>query len=123
MPRPYGTGPYGTGRYSRDAAAVYLVGGATGITFDATARPNRTLSLAAATGIVFDAWTTGIHVTVQPEAASEIVFAVQAVGLLSWTGWAPCETGGWRTPGPCEGGAWQAPGACTVGTWAEARLT
>lgn len=123
MPRPFGTGPYGTGRYSRDAAAVYLVGGATGIAFDVTARANRVLSVAAASSISFDATTRGIYITVQSEAISEIVFDVHAVGLLSWTGWAPCETGGWMVPGPCEGGVWTPTGGCGTGIWTGARLT
>lgn len=110
--RPYGIGGYGTGPYSRYGAYVYDLQGRTGISFGVWALPRLTYQLQAVTGISFAAWAEGLFVTLQPAAVTSISFDVHAHGTLTWTGWAPCASGGWV-----------APGGCGVGTWTEARLT
>jgi hypothetical protein len=100
-PRPFGVGPYGAGPYST-WAHLYLMGGASGITFDAK--------------------TQGMPTTFNPAAITQIVFSVTAAFELTWPGWAPCETGTWPPAGPCEDGTWTAPPPCRAGNWDETRL-
>jgi hypothetical protein len=120
--RPYGVGGYGTGPYARYGANTYDVQGRTGIAFGVKALPHLTHQINAVSSITFAAWATGLRLTVQPAAVSQIVFDVHVPLELSWTGWAPCEPGGWQPAGPGDGGAWAPPGGCSTGTWAEIRL-
>ena len=75
-PRPFGVGPYGEGPYSRYVGQVYVVGGATLLTFGAkAASPLRIQQREAASQILFDAWV---------ERLDE-----------NWTLPAPCKPGTW----------------------------
>jgi len=102
-PRPYGVGTFGAGAYSDwPDARVYDVGGASGITFDASLQ-----------GLVIN-WV--------PAALTGIVFSATAELELTWPAWAPCEDGAWQPAGPCEEGGWQPSTGCKAGAWDETRL-
>jgi hypothetical protein len=122
--RPYGVGPYGTGPYERygTGGTIWLLGGASGIVFAASAPLRLTLSFSAATGITFAAWATRPQLTFTAAAVSGIVFSLSAELEMTWPGWAPCEVGSWPPAGPCEDGTWTTPPACGVGSWGEIRL-
>ncbi len=121
--RPYGVGPYGEGLYSKYGANTFNVAGRSLLLFSAQAATFRLdHQVHAVTGITFDAWSSGMSVTIHPWAPTEIVLATTATLTVSWTGWAPCAPGGWGLPDGCEQGGWMAPGACSEGVWGDVRL-
>lgn len=121
--RPYGVGPYGEGLYSRYGANTFDVAGRSLLLFGAQALTFRLdHQVHAVSGIVFDAWSAGMGMDLQPWAPTQIVFTVSAPLEFTWDAWAPCAPGGWQPTAGCEQGGWQAPGACSGGSWRNVRL-
>ena len=121
--RPYGVGPYGVEAYSRWGANTFDVAGHSLLLFGAQAATFRLdHELHGASGIVFDAWSAGMSVTIHPWAPTEIVFAVSAPLEFTWDAWKPCAPGGWQPTAGCEQGGWAAPEGCSEGAWGEVIL-
>lgn len=95
MPLPYGTGAYGVGKYSRDAAYTCDFAARADIVFGLAAAPGRTISLAAGTGVAFDAHAAQPGRDMAMAGAADLMF--DAAGRLTWT---------WVAPGACHAGQW-----------------